>query len=493
MNEKINFLSVSEMSVKTRSGEITSRQVVEACIAQIKSHNPVYNAVVFLNGEEALRQADRADMAFASGKSTGLLHGIPITIKDTYQVKGMPATAGYPPLKNYIPDEDAVIVKLLKEQGAIVLGKTNTPTLAMDIQTDNPLFGRTNNPWDVTLTPSGSSGGCATALATGMTTLSFGSDLAGSIRLPSAFCGVYGFKPTHGVLSLEGHIPPLPGTTNGIRTIAVSGPLARSAGDLILAMKILSEPNPYDRFVAPVLPDSDTLPDIKNLKIAWSDNFGNVPVSREIKEKMNDYLKKLADAGAVVERAEPPGMDYVEIWELWGTFVRMQSGFEMSNFKRAIGDFFTKDTVKHIPMHRRIVGPISVEKLMKAFELQSRYVTKMDNFLSEYDAWICPVCSSTAFKHHAHSKSFGDFKIYNNPLVIDGQKVPYYVATQSYTTVFSTTNSPVVSMPIGMGESGLPVNVQVAGKRYHDFRLLNTAKVLEQYAEKMVYPLHRKE
>jgi amidase len=114
----------------------------------------------------------------------------------------------------------------------------------------------------------------------------------------------------------------------------------------------------------------------------------------------------------------------------------------------------------------------------------------MDNFLSEYDVWICPVSSSTAIKHHAHSKSYGDFKVYNNPLVIDHQSVPYYVATQSYTTVFSTTNSPVVSMPVGMGESGLPVNVQVAGKRYHDFRLLNIARVLEQYAEKMVYPLN---
>ncbi len=487
MNEKINFLSVSELSEKIRLGEITSRMVVETSIAQIKSHNPVYNAIVFLNEAEALRQADMADKAFSAGKSTGLFHGIPITLKNTYQVKGMPATAGYTPLKNYIPEEDAVIVKLLKAQGAIILGKTNTAKLAMDMQTDNPLFGRTNNPWDTSRTPGGSSGGCATALATGMTALSFGSDLAGSIRLPAAFCGVYGFKPTHGVLSIEGHIPPLPGTTNGIRSIAVSGPLARTAGDLKLAMKVLSEPNPFDRCVAPLIPDSNTLPDIKNLKIAWSDNFGEVPVSREIKEKMNDYLKKLAAAGAVVEKAEPAGIDYMGIWELWGTFVGMQSGYEISNLARTVGNFFTKGTVKQIPMHRNIIRPISVEKLMKALDQQSRYITIMDNFLSEYDIWVCPVSSSTAFKHHAHSKSIGDFKIYNNPLNIDDHSVPYYVATQSYTTVFSTTNSPVVSMPIGSGESGLPVNIQIAGKRYHDFRLLNTAKVLEQYAEKIEF------
>ncbi len=171
MNEQINFLSAGELMGKIQSREITSREIVEAFIAQIKSRNPVYNAIVFLNETEALLQADRADKALAAGKPTGLLHGIPMTVKDTYRVKGMPATAGYPPLQNHVPDEDAVIVKLLKEQGAIILGKTNTAKLAMDMQTDNPLFGRTNNPWDASLTPGGSSGGCATALATGMTAL----------------------------------------------------------------------------------------------------------------------------------------------------------------------------------------------------------------------------------------------------------------------------------------------------------------------------------
>jgi amidase len=247
----INFLSASELSVKIASGEISSRSVVEAFIEQVRSQNPTWNAIVFLNEREALRQADQADKDLAAGKSHGLLHGVPITVKDTYSVKGIPVTSGYTPLKNFIPGEDAVIVRRLKDEGAIILGKTNTAVLAMDMQTDNPVFGRTNNPWDITRTPAGSSGGCAAALATGMTPLSFGSDLAGSIRVPAAFCGVYGFKPTHGVLSMKGHIPPLPGEINGSRMLAVPGPLGRSVEDIILAMTILSKPNPYDRFVAP--------------------------------------------------------------------------------------------------------------------------------------------------------------------------------------------------------------------------------------------------
>jgi amidase len=489
MKPSLNFLSASQLTALLRAGKVTSRQTVEAYFAQIEKQNPTYNAIVTLNETQALAQADQADQAMRDGKPCGPLHGVPITIKDTYRVKGSRTTAGYPPLKDYIPDSDAVAVQLLKEAGAIILGRTNAPTLAMDMQTDNPIFGKTNNPWDVQRTPAGSSGGCATALATGMTALSLGSDLAGSIRLPASFCGVYGLKPTHGVVSFEGHIVPLPGETNGYRTLAVAGPLARSIDDLALALDVLTKPTASDRNVAPLLADLGDNVDISNLKIAWTDNLGGVPVSAEIKDAMHAFANKLAQAGATVHKIEPQGMDYNELWETWGSFVGAQANYGMSNLKRYIGHLFSKDTLKNIPMQRKIVGPISVQKLMQAFELQSQYITRMDNFLSEYDAWLCPVSATTAFKHHAHSKMFGDFKIYNEPLQVDGTDIHYYVATQSYTTVFSTTNSPVVSMPIGLGASGLPVNIQVAGKRYSDRRLLKVAKVLDDYTDKFLYPL----
>ncbi|MEI8031523.1 MAG: amidase [Comamonadaceae bacterium] len=489
MKPSLNFLSASELAALLRVGEITSRQTVEAFFAQISKQNPNYNAIVTTNEAEALTQADQADQAMRDGKPCGPLHGVPITIKDTYRVKGSRTTAGYLPLKDHIPDTDAVAVKLLKEAGAIIIGRTNTPTLAMDMQTDNPIFGKTNNPWDVQRTPAGSSGGCATALAIGMTALSLGSDLAGSIRLPASFCGVYGLKPTHGVVSFEGHIVPLPGQTNGYRTLAVAGPLARSMDDLALALDVLTQPTSHDRNVAPLLAELGENVDITKLKIAWTDSLGGVPVSKEIKDKLHAFVNKLAQAGATVHKIEPQGMDYNEIWETWGSFVGAQGNYDMSNLKRSIGHLFSKNTLKNIPMQRKIVGPTSVHKLMQAFELQSHYITKMDNFLSEYDVWLCPVSATTAFKHHAHSKLFGDYKIYNTPLQVDGADVHYYVATQSYTTIFSTTNTPVVSMPIGLGPSGLPVNIQVAGKRFSDRRLLKVAKVLDSYADKLRYPL----
>ena len=420
MKPSLNFLSASKLAVMLRAGEITSRQTVEAYFAQIKKHNATYNAIVTLNEAEALAQADQADRSREAGKPCGPLHGVPITIKDTYRVKGSRTTAGYLPLKDYIPDSDAVAVTLLKDAGAIIIGRTNTPTLAMDMQTDNPIFGKTNNPWDVTRTSAGSSGGCATALATGMTSLSLGSDLAGSIRLPASFCGVYGLKPTHGVVSFEGHIVPLPREINGYRTLAVAGPLARSIDDLALALDVLTQPTSSDRNVAPLLADLGENVDISKLKIAWTDNFGEVSVSAEIKDKLHAFVQKLAPAGATVHKIEPRGMDYNEIWETWGSFVGAQGNYDMSNLKRSIGHLFSKNTLKNIPMQRKIVGPISVQKLMQAFELQSQYITKMDNFLSDYDVWLCPVSATTAFKHHAHSKMFGDFKIYNTPLQTDG-------------------------------------------------------------------------
>jgi amidase len=489
MQNSVHYLSASELAQKIRDGEVTSRQAVEAFFAQIKAHNANYNAVVTLNETEALAAADAADRALENSENLGALHGVPITIKDTYKVEGLRATAGYEPLKDYVADEDAVPVKLLKDAGAIILGKTNTTVLAMDMQTFNPIFGRTNNPWDVERTPAGSSGGCATALASGMTPLSIGSDLAGSIRLPAAYCGVYGFKPTHGTLSFEGHIPPVPGEVNGARTLAVPGPLARSVDDLALALEILSQPNSYDRNVVPLLPDDGEPVDISKLKIAWMDDFGGVPVSAEVKGNLHGFVEKLAQAGASVHKVEPQGMDYEEIWELWSAFVGAQSNLDMSNFMRSIGAAFAKKSVAPIPMHRKIVGPTSVKTLMEAFALQSEYITKMDNFLSEYDVWICPVSSTTAIEHQHPNRNFGIFRIYDTPVSVDGADVPYYVATQSYTTILTTTDSPVVSMPIGLGDSGLPVNVQVVGRRYTDRRLLKVANVLDAHTEKFDYPL----
>jgi amidase len=483
----ILFESAGNLAKEIQEGKITSFQVVSAYIEQIEKQNKTYNAIVLLNKERALESAKAADSALANGEIWGKLHGVPITVKDNYKTKGLLTTAGYPPLKNNIPNENAELVKLLLAEGAIIIGKTNLSVLAMDMQADNPIVGKTNNPWDTTRTSGGSSGGCATALATGMTSLSFGNDLAGSIRIPSAYCGVYGFKPTFGTVSLNGIQTDPKEKVNGLKSLAVAGPLARNIDDLELAMQIIAQSSINDRKLVPLNQCSDTF-DIKKLKIAWTDEFGDVPVDEEIKLAIKEYIDKLENAGATVVKIVP-ALNFYQAWKTWGSFVGMQGGYNTSNFVKWMGLPFTKGVLKDVPMHQNIVKPTSVEKYMIALNLQDTMITIMENFLNEYDVFICPVSSVPAFKHHAASKSYGNFSIYNNPLIVNNQKIHYYMATQAYTTPFTVTESPVLSMPVALTKDSLPIGIQVIGKRYDDFKLLEIGKIINEYSEKYNFPL----
>ena len=486
--KSILFSSTTELAESIMSGKLTSYEVVTAFFEQIDKYNHMYNALVTLNKTEALKRAKEADIALSKGEIWGKLHGVPVTIKDNYLIKGLKTTAGYEPLKNNIPDSDAEIVKLIKAEGAIIIGKTNLSVLAMDMQAYNPIFGKTNNPWDTTKTSGGSSGGCATALATGMTPLSFGNDLAGSIRLPASYCGVYGFKPSFGVVSLHGIQTDPKEKVNGLKSLAVAGPLARNIDDLVLALSIIAQTTSEDRRLIPLIKDTDSI-DIKDLKIAWADEFGGVPVDNEIKQKIEEYISKLGDAGATVVKVTPE-IDYYLAWKTWGSFVGMQGGYNTSNFIKWLGLPFTKGVLKNVPMHQNIVKPTSAEKYMIALNIQDTLINIMENFLNVYDVFVCPVSPVTAFKHHAPSKSYGNFNIYNTPLKVNSVNIHYYMATQAYTTPFALTESPVLALPLGLSGQQLPIGIQVVGKRYEDFKLLKIGKILNEYIDRPKYPLN---
>lgn len=483
----ILFESASSLAQQIRNGESTSYQIVSAHLAQIEKQNSTYNSLVLINKDSALARAKEADLAIEKGEVWGKLHGVPITIKDNYSTKGLITTAGFPPLKENVPDRDAALVELLLAEGAIIIGKTNLSVLAMDMQTNNPIFGKTNNPWDTTRTSGGSSGGCASALATGMTPLSFGNDLAGSIRLPAAYCGVYGFKPTFGVSSLQGIQTDPEQKTNGLKSLAVAGPLARNIDDLELAFQIIAQPSSTDQRLIPINPCSDHF-DIKKLTIAWTDEFENTPVDNEIKRAIKKYVEELEKAGATVVKVVPQ-LDFHQAWKTWGSLVGMQGGYNTSNFTKWMGIPFTKGVLKNVPMHQNIVKPTSVEKYMTALNTQDSMITVMENFLNEFDVFICPVSALTAFKHHSPSKSYGNFSIYNDPLMVNNEELHYYMATQAYTTPFTLTESPVLSMPIALSKDALPISIQVIGKRYEDFKLLRLAKTLDNFSQRFDYPL----
>jgi len=485
MGNNILFLSASEIARLIKERKITSEKTVSKFLEQIKRYNKKYNAVVTLN-PNAIDEAKMADKELSNGNLLGKLHGVPITIKDNYKTKGLRSTSAYLPLKDNIPDRDAEIVKLLRAEGAIIIGKTNLSVLAMDMQSNNPIFGKTNNPWDITRTSGGSSGGCATALAAGMTPLSFGNDLAGSIRLPAAYCGVYGFKPSFGIVPLDIQMDPKE-KTNGLKTLAVSGPLARNVEDLKLGFEIIAQNTKTDSTSIPIIKNGHEL-ESKELNIAWTDEFGGVPVDKEIQEAIQKYIEKLNKAGIKTTKAIP-ALDFYQAWKTWGSFVGMQGGFNTPNFIKWLGLPFTKGVLKKVPMHQNIVKPTSVEKFMVARNIQDKMITTMNNFLNEYNAFICPVSAVTAFPHHTPTKSFGNFSIYNTPLKVNGKSIHYYMATQAYTTPFTLTENPVISMPIALTKDSLPIGIQVVGKRYSGHRLLDIGKELSKHVGEVNYPL----
>ena len=483
----ILFKSATEIADKIRNKEVTSYEIVSAYLQQIDAQNNIFNAVVLVDKENVLRQAKLADEAIKNGDKLGKLHGVPITIKDNYLTQGLTTTSGYEPLRNHIPTKDAELVKLLKSEGAIIIGKTNLSVLAMDMQTDNTIFSKTNNAWDINRTSGGSSGGCAVALATGMTPLSFGNDLAGSIRIPSAYCGVYGFKPTFGVVSVKGIQTDPKELVNGLKSLAVAGPLARTIEDLQLAMDIIAQTTNTDKKLIPINRCTDTI-NIKHIKIAWTDEFGNVPVDNEIKKAIQNYVSTLEKSGATLVKIIPT-IDFYIAWKTWGSFVGMQGGYSTPNFLKWIGLPFIKRVLKNVPMHQNVVKPTSVEKYMEALNIQESLITQMENFLDDFDVFICPASSVNAFLHHKPTKKLGDFNIYNNSIEVNNELIHYYMATQAYTTPFTLTENPVLTMPISLSKDSLPIGIQVIGKRYSDFRLLKIGMVLDDYSEKFKYPL----
>lgn len=240
------FKSALDVARAIQRGEITSLEITNRILERIEKYNPAINAVVITLKDDALNQARAADEALAKGEIWGPLHGVPCSIKDTLEIANVITTSGFPLLKNHHPKRDAVVVERMRGAGAIIIGHTNVPLMGGDWQSYNEVYGTTNNPWDLNRTPGGSTGGGAAAIAAGLSYLSIGSDIGGSIRIPSHFCGVYGHKPSLNIVPMRGHIPPLPGVQLPPADLVVVGPLARSAADLKLALQIIGGPDPSD-------------------------------------------------------------------------------------------------------------------------------------------------------------------------------------------------------------------------------------------------------
>jgi amidase len=480
--DKLTDLTAHKLASDIRELKVSSQEVLEAHLEQIAKHNPSLNAIVTMDEKQVRQRAKEADEALSAGDVWGPLHGVPVTIKDVFETAGIRTTSSFKPLANYVPKQDATVVARLRQAGAIIMGKTNTPEMAGDEQTNSPLFGRTNNPWNLERTPGGSSGGSAAAVAAGMSPLDIGSDIGGSVRNPAHFCGVFSLKPTDYRVPFTGHIPPPPGTnTRGLlRQFLTPGPLARSVEDLRLALRVIAGPDEREWEVPPVpLIDSPTRA-LRELRIAWNDDFG-IPVSLEIRSALTGFAEKLSRLGCHVQRITPPDFNFAHALQVYGELKEAAFTVRSSplHFPRFLWRELSKQISKSNPISRGLMRGAGATLQSHAMALSQRdiIISIMESFLTEWDVWLCPVAALPAYPH---LNSRNPIEQLSATVEVDGQKMPYLLATSMFTSLFNLTGNPVVVLPLGRTRDGLPIGVQLVGKRWNDMDLLAVAQTLSE-------------
>jgi len=449
-NDAIALASTVRQAEAIRSGEITSRALLELFIARIERINPQLNAVVTLDLERARAAADAADEAQARGDDLGPLHGVPITIKDALETEGIRSTGGATELHNNVPSRDAPVVRAVKDAGAIVFGKTNLPRWSSDIQSFNDMFGTTVNPWNPDHVPGGSSGGAAAAVATGLTSFEIGTDIGGSIRFPSSFCGVFGHKPSWSVVPSTGYIDHVNGGTTEA-DVNVLGPIARSAEDLELLLGILLR---QDGPLVAQLPPAPE--DLSTLRVAaWLDD-PFCPVDAEVIEVMSAAVDALEASGIAVDRTARPDVDPAEA-----------SGLGMWMVTSAMLQSSIEDVVEGAEDAGANAGS-SHRQWLEGHTAREAIRAKWAEFFERYDAILMPIGFVPPFPHDQEG-NFG-----TRTLTCNGEERPYADLVR-WTILTGMAYLPATVPPIGRGASGLPISFQVVGAYGADYLTIRLA------------------
>jgi amidase len=483
METRITAMSATEAARLMREGGLSPVDAVTACLARIDAANPKVNAVVTLDREGADRHAAEAAAAPPGGRGSvtprGPLFGLPFTVKDNIETAGMRTTASHPPLCRNVPEHDATVVARLKAAGAVLMGKTNLPQLAMDFQTDSPLFGRANNPYDLARTTGGSSGGAAAAVASGMSFFDVGNDLLGSVRIPAGYCGVVGFVPSIGLVPRTGMIPQQP-SSESVRQLPRLGFLTRTVADAALLSAVVSGPDGMDTCAVPVGEDfwgAAAGDASRPLTLLVSPDADGVPVSRDTASAFAAFVDAARRAGAVIRTLEKGEFDF--------NLARLA-------FLRIFYPAISVDMPPIVRFFARHIGKMpfmdsSLKRFLQAEKDRRDLIQRLDALLSGVDALLCPVTSTPAFPHVKPNRMNGPMPVYTGGIDVDGRKVDYGTATVGFTLPFSTTGSPVVALPIGSSATGLPIGAQVVGRRYADAALLRTAERLEAVAAPLIH------
>ena len=476
MDLDLSTATAGQLARALRDRQISSRELLDALMNRSERFNPALNAIVAFDLDRARSAAGAADEATARGQSAGPLHGLPMTVKDVFETEGLVTTSGAPELAQYVPDTDALAVARLKGAGAVIFGKSNTPLYAGDWQTYNDVYGRTGNPWDTSRTAGGSSGGAAAAVAAGLTPLELGSDIGGSIRNPSHYNGVYGLKPSWGIVPVRGHIPGPPGSLVTV-DVGVAGPIGRSVADLRTALQVMAGPLPED---APgwrlQLDAGPPVGSASELRVAtvFADGGEVVPLARDVRACLDAFADKVADAGAQVD-AIPLPVGLADGFATWRdlTLPTIGLGLPDAEYARLAAAGAAPGDDAAAVIGRAMTS--SYRDWMRAVEERQRQRRAWAELFSRYDAVLAPVMPTAAFPHDTERP------MADRLLDIDGVAVPHFLAA-AWCGAIGAAQLPAVALPAGPNQAGLPVGIQVIGPFLSDLRLLRIAEVLEAAA-----------
>ncbi|HXJ34419.1 MAG TPA: amidase [Candidatus Eisenbacteria bacterium] len=465
--------STTALAAALRGREIGCRELLDHYLGRIERMNPGLNAVVTLDVERARRRADEADAALARGETWGPLHGVPMTIKDTYETAGMRTTCGWSEIATHVPERDAEAVARLRAAGAVIFGKTNVPTLASDVQTFNPIFGTTNNPWNVGRTPGGSSGGAAAALAAGLTGFELGSDIGGSIRTPAGWCGVYGHKPTWGIVPGRGHIPGPPGRL-AEDDLGVFGPLARGVDDLDLGLDVLVGPGPEDARAWRIELPPPRRDDSKAYRFAaWLDDPA-FPVDGEVRTLLETAVAALRRAGARVDDRARPRFDFADAVRTYHYLLNpiILAGMPDDGFENLVqlAASFPPDDDGPLARSAR-AATIRHRDWLRLHERRKRIQAAFADFFRQFDVLLMPIVPVAAIPHD-HSDPFPA-----RTIMVNDAAMPYM---NLFTWIGPATMAhlPATSAPIGRTPGGLPVGIQIVGPYLEDRTPIDVARRL---------------
>jgi amidase len=469
------FSTATSLVGALRRGAIRAPELTELYIRRIERHDRTLNAVVVRDYTRAREQAVGAEHARGRGEHLPLL-GLPITLKESINVTGLHTTCGVPDWKAFISQHDAPVATRTRAAGAVLLGKTNVPPMLADWQSANPIYGRTNNPWDLTRTPGGSSGGSAAAIAAGLSALEVGSDIGGSIRVPAAFCGIYGHRPSETLLPRSGQFP-MPPLPNPAVVMGVQGPLARGAEDLELALSVLAGPEVGEDVAWRVTLPAARRERLADFRVAVLPSIPWLPVDEQITAALHDLAGRLAKLGAVVKEAQPDGLgDHREYHGFYRTLLSAVTGARVDpdtrrqrveTFKRAGDDF-------SLAAARGLEGTAGDYLLWNGRREQHRAAWRA--FFREWDVLLAPAINVLAYPHIERAWPADDSDL-TLTFTVNGRPVPYLHGL-CYPALSTVPGQPATAFPVGLSREGLPIGLQAIGPYLEDLTPIRFAALL---------------